>query len=219
MSDTTTANRLENLAITMSKTADPDRDFFYLGGPMTGIPQFNFPRFNRVADKLRKQGYNIVSPSELDDPDTLAAAMASVDGAPGSGNVENGGHYHDFLSRDLVICALPRCVGGIFLEGWAKSRGARGESWVLSFLEKQILCYEEDDSGRPILHQVARGEYLRYHGVADGVPQDAPGLLTIAGDLGVEHVVDYGQYADGKQLVSNAGAVDVSGDFREPSFA
>jgi hypothetical protein len=35
---------------------------------MTGIAQFNFPAFDAAAAELRDQGYEIISPAELDDP-------------------------------------------------------------------------------------------------------------------------------------------------------
>src|SRR5437870_314007 len=81
-----TLQRFVRFTEVISTSGDPDRPFWYLGGPMTGIPQFNFPRFQEVADILRSNGYNLVTPHELDDPETEAAALASRDGAPGSGS-------------------------------------------------------------------------------------------------------------------------------------
>lgn len=36
----------------------------YLAGPMRGIPDFNFPVFNRVATVLRAVGYEVFNPAE-----------------------------------------------------------------------------------------------------------------------------------------------------------
>jgi hypothetical protein len=72
----------------------------YLGGPMTNYPQFNFPAFDRAAQTLRDHGYTIVSPAELDDPETREAALASADGAPGSGS-HSVQTWADFLARDV----------------------------------------------------------------------------------------------------------------------
>lgn len=181
-----TAERLNKLVEIISRSGNPDHEFWYLGGPMTGIPAFNFPRFHEVAARLREQGYNIISPAEIDDPETEAAAMASPDGAPGSG-AANGEAYEDFLGRDLIIVSLPTCVGMICLEGWHNSRGARGESWVIAYLKKQLLEYSEQ--GYPVPHgfsllEVDRDERLAELGVPDyargAVPTDQPGVLTVA---------------------------------------
>lgn len=142
--------KLANIIETVSRTGVPDEPFFYLGGPMTGIPQFNFPRFQEVADKLRSHGYNIVSPAELDDPETEKAALNSPDGAPGSG-AANGEKWEDFLSRDLVICSLPTCEGGIFMEGWHRSSGANLETYVLGRLKKRLYEYYDSGSGYTLI--------------------------------------------------------------------
>lgn len=177
-----TKGQLARLVEVISRSGNPDEDFFYLGGPMTGIPQFNFPRFHVVGDLLRGQGYNIVSPAELDDPETERAAMASPDGAPGSGS-SGDEIYEDFLARDLIVCSLPTCVGGIFLEGWHTSRGARAESWALTFLRKPTFEFTEPE-GVITLVEFDRDTRLAELGVpayaAGAVPRDKPGLLTAA---------------------------------------
>lgn len=109
----------------------------YIAGPMTGIPQFNFPAFNEMADRLRALGYEVVSPAELDDDADRAMALASIDGHVGS--VEKT--WGDFLARDVKLIADDGIDGILVLPGWEKSRGARLETFVAS-----ALC------GLPILH-------------------------------------------------------------------
>ncbi len=101
---------------------------YYLAGPMTGIPQFNFPAFMAATDQLRSDGYTIVSPAELDDDEDKGAALASTDGSMGSGTTTNK-TWGDFLARDVKLIA-DECGGIIFLPGWHKSRGARLEAYV-----------------------------------------------------------------------------------------
>lgn len=36
----------------------------YLSGPMTGLPNYNYPAFNAEADRLRALGYQIENPAE-----------------------------------------------------------------------------------------------------------------------------------------------------------
>jgi hypothetical protein len=110
---------------------------------MTGIPQFNFPAFDEAAADLRMRGYTVVSPAELDRPDTRAAALASPDGAMGSGT-NNGETWGDFLARDVKLIADEGIEAIVCLPGWEKSRGARLETFVGRLCDIPIVLYSED---------------------------------------------------------------------------
>lgn len=112
----------------------------YLAGPMTGIPQFNFPVFDAAAADLRERGFEVVSPAELDDPETRAAALASPDGAPGSGMASDE-TWGDFLARDVKLIADGGVEAIVVLPGWEGSRGARLETFIAN-----ALC------GAPVYH-------------------------------------------------------------------
>lgn len=112
---------------------------YYLAGPMSGIPQFNFPAFEAAAKDLREHGFEVKSPAEMDNDETRAAALASPDGAPGSGSA-NGETWGDFLARDVKIVA-DEVQGIIFLPGWERSRGARLEAFVGLLCGHQFLKY------------------------------------------------------------------------------
>lgn len=116
-----------------------DTPRYYIAGPMTNIPQFNYPAFDRAAQHLRAAGYEVVSPAEMDDPATRAAALASVDGRPGSGSV-NGETWGDFLARDVKLIA-DTVDGIIVLPGWEKSKGARLEVFVGLLTGKRFGFY------------------------------------------------------------------------------
>jgi hypothetical protein len=126
---------------------------FYLAGPMTGIPQFNFPAFHEAAAKLRAAGYVIQSPAEMDDPKTTAAAMASPDGKPGSGS-PNGDTWGDFLARDVKIIA-DGVHGIILMPGWEKSRGARLELFVSMLCGHWVYRYYPE---APILRSISTAQ-------------------------------------------------------------
>ena len=102
----------------------------YVAGPMTGIPQFNYPAFIDAAVVLRATGHDVVSPAELDDPDDRAAALASKDGHMLSYTSGTGKTWGDFLARDVKLIADGGIDGIVVLDGWAKSRGARLETFV-----------------------------------------------------------------------------------------
>lgn len=38
----------------------------YLAGPMTGYPRWNFDAFDEAAAKLRRRGFAVLSPAEMD---------------------------------------------------------------------------------------------------------------------------------------------------------
>jgi hypothetical protein len=136
----------------------------YLGGPMTGRPQFNFPAFDRAAAKLREHGYGIVSPAELDDPETREAALASADGAPGTGS-HSGQTWADFLARDVKLIA-DKVDGIVLLDGWEKSKGARLECFVARLDGKPIYLYRPDSPGLKIdLPAEAMSEAFTANGV------------------------------------------------------
>lgn len=78
---------------------------YYLSGPMTGIPDFNFPHFNTVAAALRLLGHSIINPAEI--------------------NATTDGDWHNYLRADIK--ALCDCDGIILLAGWERSRGAHLE--------------------------------------------------------------------------------------------
>lgn len=116
---------------------------YYLAGPMSGRPQYNIPMFDAVASLLRAEGYDIVSPAEMDSETIREIALAdSV--ADGKGRmVEKDGTVHtwgDFLKRDVKIVA-DVVDGIIYLPGWEKSRGARLEGFVAACSGKPIFEY------------------------------------------------------------------------------
>ena len=102
---------------------------YYLAGPMTGRPQFNYPLFDGVANILRSGGVKVTSPAEMDNEDTRAAAMASPDGSIDDYEADGKGTWGDFLSRDVKLIA--DTLGGIILlPEWEQSNGARLELFV-----------------------------------------------------------------------------------------
>lgn len=122
----------------------------YVAGPMSNLPQFNFPLFEAVSVALREDGYTIVSPHECDSEETRVAAWASPDGkyTDTVGNETWG----DCLARDVKMLAdgvrsnvrdednaagetvevveYLKIDGIAFLPNWEKSRGARLEAFV-----------------------------------------------------------------------------------------
>lgn len=110
---------------------------FYLTGPMTGLPQFNFPLFHAAAAALRAAGHEVVSPAEMDkDAGIEEFVMASPDGMDMTPE-----QYWRLLSRDVEIVAL-QCDGLVFLPDWWKSRGAKLEAMTGLLNKLEFFYYQ-----------------------------------------------------------------------------
>lgn len=83
----------------------------YIAGPMSGYPDLNYPAFAEASQRLREQGYGVVSPAELNPVETP---------------------YEDAMKND--IRALIDCNFICFLDGWEKSKGATLEAHIATVL-------------------------------------------------------------------------------------
>lgn len=117
---------------------------YYLAGPMSGIPQFNFPTFFAAAENLRASGFDIVSPAEIDNEEDAGAALASPDGDLTNHKHVSGKTWGDFLARDVKLVA-DDVQGIVLLPGWEESRGARLEAFLALTCGHKILYYMDDD--------------------------------------------------------------------------
>lgn len=117
----------------------------YVAGPMTGIPQFNIPAFDRMSEALRRSGYRVVSPVELDGPEYREWAMLSEDGVSMEGN-PFGWSWGHVLARDIELIADGDEVGPIdgivVLPGWHNSKGARLETFVAFLSGKPTFTWD-----------------------------------------------------------------------------
>lgn len=74
----------------------------YIAGPMTGLPDFNYPAFHAEAARLRALGFHVESPAE--------------NAAPPCGS------WAGYMR--LAIAQLVTCDAICLLPGWSASRGA-----------------------------------------------------------------------------------------------
>ncbi len=89
----------------------------YLAGPMTGLPEFNYPAFHAKAAELRAQGIDVRNPAEND-----------------SGSA---GKSWEFYMR-LALRMLLECDEIHMLPGWGESRGAQLELFVARMLSMTV---------------------------------------------------------------------------------
>lgn len=98
----------------------------YLAGPMSGLPDYNVPAFEKWAAELRARGYEVVSPAECDNTegqenDALRAALAADPKVGPSLRAQ-------YLRRDFTL--LLGCEAIVLLPGWNHSTGATCEALV-----------------------------------------------------------------------------------------
>jgi hypothetical protein len=98
----------------------------YITGPMTGLPDFNRPAFQRTTRILRSLGHWVMDPTELD---SLPTKVGEVDTWV----------WKLFLSRDVAMLLSVELDGMVLLDGWERSRGSRLE--VLTALLAGIRLY------------------------------------------------------------------------------
>lgn len=93
----------------------------YISGPMTGLPDLNFPAFHAAAAALRAKGLEVVNPAEI-----------AVDGEK---------TWEQCMRADIK--ALCDCDTLAMLPGWERSKGAHLEVHLAHRLGMRIAPLAE----------------------------------------------------------------------------
>lgn len=91
----------------------------YISGPMTGLPEYNYPAFAAAKAYLQGLGFYVLSPHEAPACDSWAA----------------------YMKHDLKL--LLECEAIVLLPGWKTSRGALLEKMVADNLGIEAWFIEE----------------------------------------------------------------------------
>lgn len=83
------------------------RPRIYIAGPMTGLPDYNFPAFHAAAAAWRAKGWDVLNPAEAFDGDQTK-------------------EYKDYVAHDMTL--LRSCHAIAMLPGW-DGPNARGSVW------------------------------------------------------------------------------------------
>ncbi|KLN54691.1 DUF4406 domain-containing protein [Variovorax paradoxus] len=97
----------------------------YIAGPMTGLPESNYPAFNAMAARLRALGHHVENPAENPEP-----ACKS---------------WRGYMR--MAIAQLVTCDAVALLPGWGASKGAVIEAQLarglhLNIYEAETLATE-----------------------------------------------------------------------------
>lgn len=133
----------------MERETERMRMRIYICGPMTGLPNNNFPAFNAAARRLRDEGHFVINPVELSamfgTPDELADSFAAYYDPSGCSG-DDDGIAENVMAADLA--ALRSCDTILLLKGWENSRGARTELRVAIEHRLQIMLEDAKRAGR-----------------------------------------------------------------------
>lgn len=91
----------------------------YISGPMTGMPDHNYPEFNRVAAELRAKGYQVINPAENIIEEYPVGYVPRDE-------EDRRKTWAAYLRKDIQTLAQ-NCNTIALLEGWRRSEGARLE--------------------------------------------------------------------------------------------
>lgn len=152
----------------------------YLAGPMTNLPEKNYPAFHAEAARLRALGYTVVSPAEIH----------LVDGLP----------WADYMKVDIPL--MLSCDGVARLPGWEASKGARIECQLAEDLGLPVSDCSEFVSWDPYRMPVPLTDTL---GKLKDLAQAAEGVRFTT--EGFEQVVGNGQFYGGLIMHENGHTI------------
>jgi hypothetical protein len=121
---------------------------------MRGVPHYNFPAFDAMAEEIRRAGLEPVNPAQLDREAGYNPLLAPPDFDWTSIPLELP--LDGIIDRDLA--ALRTCGSYICLDGWERSTGAKAEKAVLDWqgAERLRMHCKEGPAGLPL--------FLKWHG-------------------------------------------------------
>lgn len=96
----------------------------YVAGPMSNMPDLNFPAFHAAARKYRDRGAHVENPAEI--------------------NPDPGMKWEDAMRADIP--RLLTCDTIVMLDGWTASRGAQLEHHIARALGMTVV-YEGCEAG------------------------------------------------------------------------
>lgn len=110
----------------------------YIAGPMSGLPEFNFPAFYRVAEDLAPYYDKVWNPANKElERELDKDAYASGDHVKAS---QTGFNFREAYLWDVTKVIESDAI--YMLKGWERSPGAIGEHAVAVAMQKHHPEYE-----------------------------------------------------------------------------
>lgn len=117
----------------------------YIAGPMTGLPDNNYPAFHAAAVQLRAQGHMMADPAENEAPSC--------------------GTWLGYMR--LALAQLILCDAVHLLPGWSRSRGAMVEFTLAKGLGLEVQTAEDAE---PVPHALQSNHAAQCAPAAVAVP-------------------------------------------------
>lgn len=153
----------------------------YIGGPMRGIPEFNFPAFDEARDRGKELGWEVTSPADMDRD--VSGDKALISELP---NWDGSKDTRPYVERDIdvLLSFTPHLDAIALLPGWENSTGARAEAAVAQWIGLRVLDARTFEPFLPAAPTQRAGD-PRFHR-----------MLKLIGDLHDKKQADYGSKSD-----------------------
>lgn len=117
----------------MKKIFDLELKKVYISGPMTGLENLNFDKFEEAEEKLKKFNFEIFNPHKLSEFKTEEFKELIKD---------QKSHivWEHYMKVDIQIM-LRECEFLVVLPGWEHSRGATMEIFIAKSLGMIVIDY------------------------------------------------------------------------------
>ena len=133
----------------------------YISGPMSGIPEHNFPLFNDVTRKLRNAGHIVYNPAEH---------------FSGRTDLPRERYMAEDFRKLLEVASADTAVKGVvMLPGWENSRGAIAEVACAQELALQFFEWQGDQLSQITIDR-------RQSVVTESIRQPLPDTLPDTGE-------------------------------------
>lgn len=111
----------------------------YIAGPMSGYPEFNFPKFFLTEKQLTREGWHVFNPANKSNEEAVTKDASFGEG-DGAALVKSGWSFRDAYKWDTDRVISADAI--YMLKGWEASPGATGEHAVAVAMKSKYPDYE-----------------------------------------------------------------------------
>jgi len=130
---------------------------------MRGKQYFNFPAFDAAKAKLESEGFEVISPADMDrdigfDPELLGSNYDWSD--------LNACDFSLMAAVNRDVAAIQKCHSIYMLSGWELSKGAKAEKALAEWIGLEVL-YEQHEGILEEAIRITKGDRQACYGPPD----------------------------------------------------